>query len=176
MKLSYLLLGRKAMTNLDSILKKQRHHFADKGLYSQSYSFSNSHVWMWELDHKEGWALKNRCFWVVLEMTLEIPLGRKGIKPVNPKGNHPWIFIGRTDAEAENLVLWSCDTKSQLSGKDPDAGRDWSQNVKGAAEGGMAGRHRWLSGHEFEQTPGNSEGQGSLVCCSSWGRKESDMI
>ena len=99
-----LLLGRKTMTNLDCVLKKQRHHFANKVLYSQSYGFSSSHVGMWELDHKEGWVLKNWCFWiVVLEKTLEILLNSKEIKPVSPKGNQPWIFIGRTDAEAPNF-------------------------------------------------------------------------
>ena len=103
-------------------IKKQRHHFANKGLSSQSYGFSSSHVWMWELDHKEGWALKNWCFWtVVLEKTLESPLDSK-IKPVNPKGNQPWIFIGRTDAEAP--IIWPPDAKSRLTGKDPDAGKD----------------------------------------------------
>ena len=101
-----LLLGTKAMTNLESIFKN-RHNFANKGPSSQSYGFSNSHVWMWELDHKEGRALKNWCFWtVVLEKTLESPLDCKEIQPVNPKGNQPWIFIGRTDAEAEAPILW----------------------------------------------------------------------
>ena len=120
-----LLLGRKAMTNLDSILKK-RHYFANKGLSSQSYVFSNSHVWMWELDHKENWAPRNWCFWtVVLEKTLESPLDFKEIKPVHPKGNQSWIFIGRTDAEAEIPILWSPDVKNWLIGKDPDAGKDW---------------------------------------------------
>ena len=105
-------------------IKKWRHHFADKGLYSQNYGFSSSHVQMWELDHKEGWVL-NWCFWtVVLEKTLESPLDRKEIKPVNPKGNQPWIFIGRTDAEAETPILWPPDVKSWLTGKDPAAGKD----------------------------------------------------
>ena len=117
-----LLLGRKAMTNLE-LVKKQRHYFADKGPSSQSYGFSNSHEWMWELDHKEGWAPNNWCFWtVVLEKTLESPLNCKEIKPVNPKGNQPWIFIGRIDAEAP--ILWPPDVKSQLIWKDPDAGKD----------------------------------------------------
>ena len=107
-------------------IKKQEHYIAHKGLCSQSYGFSSSHVWMWELDHKEGWALKNWCFWiVVLEKTLENPLDCKEIQPVNPKGNQSWIFIGRTDAEAETLVLWSPDAKSWLIWKDPDAGKDW---------------------------------------------------
>ena len=127
-----LLLGRKAMTNLDSILKK-RHHFAYKGPYSQSYGFSRSHIQMWELDHKEGWAPANWCFQtVVLEKTLESPLDCKEIKPANPKGNQPWIFIGRTDAEIP--VLWPPDVKSRLIGKDPDVGKDWRQKEKGVAE------------------------------------------
>ena len=107
-------------------IKKQRYHFADKGLYSQSYGFSSSHVWMWELDHIEGWVLKNWCFQTaVLDKTLESPLDSKEIKPVNPKGNQPWIFIGRTDAEAEAPIFWPPDAKSQLTGKGPDAGKDW---------------------------------------------------
>ena len=119
----HFLLGRKAMTNLDSILKSID-YFSSKGQSSQSYRFSSSHVWMWELDHKEGWAPQNWRFWtVVLEKTLESPLNSKEIKPVNPKGNQPWIFIGRTDAEAP--ILWSPDAKGQLIRKDPDAGKDW---------------------------------------------------
>ena len=107
-------------------IKKQRHHFADKGLYIRSYVFPSSHVWMWELDHKQGWALKNWCFQtVVLEKTLESPLDCKEIKPVNHKGNQSWIFTGRTDAEAEAWILWPRDVKSRLTGKDPDAGKDW---------------------------------------------------
>ena len=99
-------------------IKKQRHHFTDKDLYSQSHGFSSSHVWMWELDHKEGWAPKNWCFWtVLLEKTLESPLDSKEVKPVHPKGNQPWIFIGRTVAEAEAPILWPPDMKSQLMGK-----------------------------------------------------------
>ena len=117
-------------------IKKQRHHIAIKGLSSQSYQFSSSQVWMWELDHKEGWAPKNRCFWtVVLEKTLESPLYCK-IKPVNPKGNQPWIFIGRTDAEAEAPILWPPDVKHHLTGKDRDAGKDWGQE-KGRTEDEM---------------------------------------
>ena len=118
-------------------IKKQRHYFAIKGPYIQSYGFSNSHVWIWELDHKEDWALKTWCFWIaMLEKTLESPLDCK-IKPVNPKGNQPWILIGRTDAEAEAPILWSPDIKSQLIWKDPDAGKDWRQKEKGAAEDEM---------------------------------------
>ena len=126
----HLLLGRKAMTNLDSILKSR--DIADKGPSSQGYSFSSGHVWMWELDYKESWALKNWCFWtVVLEKTLEGPLDCREIQPVNPKGNQSWIFIGRTDAEAETPILWPSDAKNWLTGKDPDAGKDWRQEEKG---------------------------------------------
>ena len=111
-----LLLGRKAMTNLDSILKS-RHYFANKGPSSQSYSFSSSHVWMWELDHYESWVQK-WCFWtVMLEKTLESPLDSKEIRPVNTKGKQPWMFIGKTDIEAETPILWPPDVKSQLIGK-----------------------------------------------------------
>ena len=135
----HLLLGRKAVTNLDSV-KKQRHHFANKNPYSQSYGFSSSHVQMCEFDHKESWAPKNWCFWIVmLEKTLESSLNSKDIKPVNPKGNQPWIFIGRSDAETEAPVLWPPDTKSRLIGKDPDAGKDWGQEEKGATEDEMVG-------------------------------------
>ena len=121
-----LLLGRKTMTNLDSILKRQTHYFANKGPSSQSYGFSSSHVWMWELDYKENWVLKNWCFWtVVLEKTLESPLDSKEIQPVHPKGNQSWIFAERTDVEAETPILWPPDAKSWLFGKDPDTGKDW---------------------------------------------------
>ena len=126
---------------------------------------------MWELDHKECWEPKNWCFWtVVLEKTLESPFDSKEIKAVNSKGNQSWIFIGRTDAEAP--ILWPPDAKSQLIGKDPDAGKDWRQEEKGTTEDEMVGWHHWVNGHEFEQALGNGEGQGSLVCCSSWYRKE----
>ena len=129
---------------------------------------------MLELDHKEGWASKNWCFWtVLLEKTLENPLDCKEIKPVNPKGNQPWIITRRTDAEAEAPTLWPPDTKSQLLGKDPDAGKDWGQE-KRVTEDEMVGWHHRLDGYEFEQTPGDSEGQESLVWCSSWGRKQLD--
>ena len=120
----HLLLRRKTMTNLDSIVKSR--DITNKGPSSQSYAFSSSHVWMWELDYKESWAPKNWCFWtVVLEKTLESPLDCKEIKLVNHKGNQSWIFIGRTDAEAETPVLWTPDAKNWLIGKDPNAGKDW---------------------------------------------------
>ena len=120
----HLLLGRKVMINLYSILNKQRHYFANKGPSSQSYGFSSSHVWMWESDYKESWAPKNRCFWnVVLEKTLESPLDFKESQPVHPKGDQSWAFFGRTDAEAElHLILWPPDVKNWLIWKDPDAG------------------------------------------------------
>ena len=134
--------------------------------------FSSSHVWMWKLDHKEGGMLKNWCFWtLMLKKTLGSPLDSKEIKPVNPKGNQPWILFGRTDAEAEALILWPPDAKSQLIGKDPDAGKDWGQEEKGTTEGEMVGWHHRLNGHEFEQALGDDEGQGSLVCCSPWDRR-----
>ena len=132
-------------------IKKQRHHFANKGPSSQSYGFSSSHVCIWELDYKESWAPKNWCFWtVVLEKTLESPLDSKEIKPVHPKGNQSWIFIGRTDAEAETPILWSPDTKSLLIWKDPDVGKDWKWEEKGMTEDEMVGSHQWLDRHEFE--------------------------
>ena len=133
----HLLLVRKAMTNLDSI-KTQRYHFAYKGPYSQSYGFSSSQVWMWELDYKESWAPKNWCFWtVVLEKTLESPLDCKETQLVNPKGDQSWIFIGKTDAEADVPILWPPDAKSWLIGKDLDAGKDWRQKETEAAEDEM---------------------------------------
>ena len=149
-----LLLERKAMTNLDSILKSR-----DKGLFSQSYGFSSIHVWMWELDHKEGWVLKNVLFRaVLLEKTFESPLDCKQIKPVNPKGNQPWILTGKTDAEADAPILWPPDMKGQLFGKDIDTGKDWGQEETGMIEDVMVRWHHWLNGHEFEQIPGGSEG------------------
>ena len=151
-------------------------YFANKGLSSQGYGFSSSHVWMWELDYKESWAPKNWCFWtVVLEKTLESPLDCKEIKPVNPKGNQFWIFIGSTDAEAEALILWLLDAKNWLIGKDPEAGKDWGQEEKGMTEDEMAGWHHWVGGHEFEKALGVCDGQESLACCGSQGHKESDM-
>ena len=139
---------------------------------SQSYGFSSSYAWMWELDYKESWTLKNWCFWTVLEQTLESPLDCKEIHPVNPKGNQPWTFTGRTVAEA--LILWPPDAKSWLTGKDPDSGKDWGQEEEKVTEDEMIGWHHRLNGHEFEQTLGDSEGQGNLACCSPWGCKESD--
>ena len=157
-------------------IKKQRHHLADKGPYRQSWGFFSSHVQMWMLDHKEGWALRNWCFWTVaLEETLESPLDCKEIKPVNPKGNQPWIFTERTDAEAEAPILRPPDAKSWLMGKDPDAEKDWRQEEKQMTQDEMVGWHHWLNGNGFQQALGDSEGQGSLECCSLWGRKELSM-
>ena len=148
------------MTNLDSILKS-RDHFADKDQLSQSYVFSNSRVWIWELDHKEDWVLKNWCFWiVVLKKTLENLLDNKEIKPVNPKRNQPWMFFVRTDAKAKAPILWPPDVKSWLIGKDSDAGRDWGQEEKGTTEDEMVGWHHWLDGlslSEFREMVMNRE-------------------
>ena len=146
-------------------IKNQRYYFSDKGPYSQSYGFS-SHERMWQLDHKESWEPNNWCFWtVVLEKTLESPLKCKEIKPVNPKGNQSWIFIGRTDAEIEAPILPSPDAKNWLTGKDPDARKDWRQEEKGMPEDEMVGWYHRLFGHDFK---------GSLACCSPWCRKHSD--
>ena len=156
-------------------IKKQRHYFANKGPSSQRYGFSSGHVWMWELDYKESWAPKNWCFWtVVLEKTLESPLDCKEIQPVHSEGDQSWIFIGRTDAEAETPILWPPDSKNGLIGKDSDAGKDWRRE-KGMTEDEMVRWHHWLNGHEFEKALGVGDGQGGLVCCSPWGHKESDM-
>ena len=150
-------------------IKKQRHYFANKGLSSQSYDFSSSHVWMWELDHKENWGPKNWCFWtVVLENTLESPLDFKEIKPVNPEGNQSWIFIERTNVEVEAPILWPPDllAKTLMAGK--IEGRSTTEDE-------MVGWHHWLDGHEFEQALRVANGQGSLVCCIPCGGKESYM-
>ena len=147
-----LLLGRKVMTNLDSILKSRDNTSSTKVCSSQGYGFSSGCVWMWELNYIESWALKNQCFWtVVLEKTLENPLDSKEIQPVHPKGkNQSWIFIGRSDAEVETLILWSPDVKNWHIGKDPDVGKDWRQEEKGMTEDEIVGWHHWLNGHEFE--------------------------
>ena len=143
-----LLLGRKAMTNLDSILKSRYITLPTKVHLVKAIVFPVMYG-CWELGHKEGWALTNWCFLtVVLEKTLQSPLDCKDIKPVNPKGNQSWIFIGRTDAEAP--ILWPPDAKSQLIRKDPDAREDWRQEEKGTTEDEMVGWHNWLNGHEFE--------------------------
>ena len=144
-----LLLGRKVMTNLDSILKSR--DIVNKGPSSQGYGFLSGHVWLWELDYKESWTLKNWSFLtVVLEKTLESPMDCKEIQPVHSKGDQSWVFIGRTDAEAETLILWPPDVKSWLIWKDPDAGKDWGQEEKGMTEDEMVEWNHWLNGHEFE--------------------------
>ena len=145
-----LTLWKESFDQTRQHLKKQRHYFVNKGPSSQGYGFSSSHVWIWELDYKESWALKNWCFWtVVLEKTPVSPLDCKEIQPVHPRENQSWIFIGRTDAEAETPKLWPPDVKNWLPGKDADAGKDWRQE-KGMTEHEMIGWHRWFNGHEFE--------------------------
>ena len=157
-------------------IKKQGHHFADKGPCSQSYGFSSIHVQMWELDHKESWVPKNWCFQTVaLEKTLESPLDCKEIQPVNPKGNKPCTFTRRTDAEAESPILWPPDAESRHVGKAPDAGKDWGQEEKGTIEDEIVGWHHWLNGHEFERTLGDSEGQGRWASYSPWSHSKLDM-
>ena len=175
-KLKMLAPWKESYEKPKQCIKQQRHHFANKGQYSQSYAFSSSYVWLWELDCKKGWALKNWCFRiVVLEKALEGLLGSKEMKLVNPKGNQPWIFIGSIDAEVEAPIFGHLNAKSWFIGKDPDVGKDWKQEEKGATEDEMAGWHHQLNGLEFEWTLGDSEGQGGLWCFSSWVRKESDM-
>ena len=150
--------------------------FADKGPSSQSCGFPSGQAWMWELDHEENWAPKNWCFWtVVLEKTLESPLDCKEIQTVSPKGDQSWVFIGRTDVEAEIPVLWPPDVKNWLIGKDPDSGKDWRQEERGTTEDEMVGWNHQLNGHVIEQAVGVGDGQGGLAWCSPWGRKESDM-
>ena len=166
-----LPLGRKAMSNLDSILKKKNRDITllRKVQSVKTIVYSSCHVGMWELNHKKSWVLKNWCFWtMVLEKTLESPLDYKEIKPFNPKGNQPWMFIGRTDAEAEALILWPPDANNWLIGKDLEAGKDWTQEEKGTTEDEMIGLHHQFNRHEFAQTPGDGKGQGSLACCSPW--------
>ena len=170
-----LALWKKSYDKSRQHIKEQRHHFADKGLYNQSYGFSSSHVLMWELDHKEDWAPKNWCFQaVVLERTLESLLDCKEIKPDNPKGYQPWIFIGRTDGETEASILRPPDAKSQFIGKNPDAGKDSGLEENGVTEKETVGWHHRLNGLEFEQALGDSEGQGSLACYNPWSCKGLD--
>ena len=146
--------------------------FANKGPSSQCYGFSSDHVWICELDYKESWSPKNWCFGtVVLEKTPESPLDCKGIQPIHPKGDQSWVFIGRTDVEAEMPIP---DAKNWLIWKDPDAGKDWRWEEKGMTEDEMVGWHHQLNGHEFEEIPEVGDGQGGLACYSSWGCKESD--
>ena len=160
--------------NWDSILKSKDINLPKKIPSSQSYRFSSSHVWMWELDNKESWAPKNRCFWtVMLEKTLESPMDIKEIQPVNLKKNQSWIFIGRTDAKAETPILWPPDGKNRIFGKDPDAGKDWRPEEKGWQ------RMRWLDGITDLMDMRLSKIQELVldreVHCSPWDRKESDL-
>ena len=171
MKLKDTCSWKKSYDKPRQHIKRQRHY--RQSPYSQSSDFSSSHVWMWELDHKESWMLKNLCFWtVVLEKTLESPLDSKEIKLVNPKGNQSWIFIGRTEDEAP--IIWPPNVKNRFTGKDLDAGKDWRQEEKGTTEDKMIGWHHQLNGDRFGWTPGVGDGQGGLACCCSWGRKELD--
>ena len=157
-------------------IKKQRHYFVNKGLSCQGYGFPSGHVWIRELDYKESWAQKSWCFWtVVLEKTLESPLDCKEIQPVHPQGDQSWVFIGRTDVEAETPTFWSPDAKRWLIWKDPDAGKDRGQEENGTTEDEMVGWHHWFDGCGFGWTPGVGDGQGGLACCSSQGCKELDM-
>ena len=154
------------MTNLQHV-KTQRHYFANKDPSHQDYGFSNSHVWMRELDYKEWWVPKNWCFGtVLLEKTLESPLDSKEIQPVHPKGNQSWVFIGRSDVEAETPILWTADVRNWFIWKDPDAGKDWRWEEKGITKEEIIGWHHWLNRHEFEQALGVDDGHGSLACCS----------
>ena len=170
----HLLLGRKAMTNLDSILKcwdiilPTKVHLV-KGMIFPVVMYGC------ESDYKGSWALKYWSFsTVLLEKTLESPLDCQEIQPVHPKGNQSWILIGRIDPDAEVPILWPPNGKNWLTGKDPEAGKDWRQEKKGTIENEMVRWYHRLSGHEFEQAPGDSDGQGRLACCSLWGHKESD--
>ena len=150
MKLKMLASWKKSYDQPRQHIKKQRHYFVNKDPSSQDYGFSCSHVWVWELDCKESWALKNWCFWtVVLEKTLESPLDCKEIQPVHPQGDQSWVFIGRTDAEAETPLLWLPHAKCWLIWKDPDAGKDWGHEEKRMTEDEMAGWHHRFNGHEF---------------------------
>ena len=163
------------MTNLDSILKSRDITLPTKVHLVKAMVFLVVTYGCESWDCKEGWVPKNWCFWtVVVEKTLESPLDCKEIQPVNPKGNQSWIFIGRTDVEAQTPILWPPDAKNWLTGKDSDAGKNWRREEKGTTEDEMVGWHHRLDGHEFERSPGVGNGHGSLACCSPWGHKESD--
>ena len=164
------------MTNLNSILKSRDITLSTKVHLVKAMVFLVVMYGCESWTIKESWAPKNWCFWTVaLGKTLESPLDSKEIQPVHPKGDQSWVFIGRTDVEAETPILWPPDVKSWLTGKDPDAGNDWGQEEKGTMEDEMVGWHYWLNGHGFGWTPGVGDGQGHLACCGSWGHKESDM-
>ena len=170
----HFLLDRKAMTNLDSILKNRDITLTTMVHLVKAMVFPCSHILMWELNHKEGWAWKNSCFrTLVLEKILQGPLECKEIKSLNPKGNQPWIFIGRAHAEAP--ILWPRDARSQLIGKDCDAGQDGRQEEKGATEDKMVEWHHQLNACEFKKTLGDTEGQGSLGCCNPWDHKDLEV-
>ena len=172
-----LTLWKKSYDKPRQRIEKQRYHVADKGPSSQSYGFSSSHVWMWELDHKEAWVLKNWCFQtVVLEKTPESPLDSKEIKPVNLKGDQSWIFTGRTDVEAETSVFWSSDMHRWFIGKVPHAGTERRQKEKRASADEVTGPHHRCNEHELGQTTGNGERQGGQACCSPCGHKELDTL
>ena len=162
------------MTNLNSTLKSRDITLPTKVHLIKALVFPVSCMDV-RVGLKESWELKNRCFWtVVLEKTLQSPMNCKEIQPVHPKGDHSWIFTGRTDAEAETAILWPPDVKNWLIWKDPDTGKGWGQEEKGTTEDEMVGWHHWLNGHGFGWTLGVGDGQGGLVCCGSWGHKESD--
>ena len=172
----HLLLGRKANANLDRILKSRDITFPTKFYLVKAMVFPVIVYGCksWTTKIAEHWRI-DTFLTVVLEKTLDSPLDCKEIEPVHPKGNQSWIFIGRTDAQAETLILWPPDVKNWLIGKDSDAGKDGRQEEKQVREDEMVGWHHWLNGHELEQALGVGDGQGSLVCCSSWGHKGSDM-
>ena len=174
-EIRWLLLGRKAMTNLDSILKSKDITLPTKVCIAKAMVFPvvTYRCESWTVKKAERRRIDAFELWCWRRF-LRIPWNCKEIQPVNPKGNQPWVFIGRMEAEAP--ILWIPDAKSWLIGKDPDAGKDWRQEEKGTIEDEMVGWHHQLDGHEFEQTPGDNKGQGSLACCRSWGCKESDTI
>ena len=162
------------MNNLDGIFKSRDNYFANKVTSSQGYGFPTCHAWMWELDCEESWVPKNWCFGtVVLQKTLESPLDSKAIQPAHSEWGKPRDCFGR-NAKAETAGLWPPHVKSWLIGKDPDAGRGWGQEEKGTTEDEMLGWHHWLYGHASEWTPGVGDGQGSLACSDSWGRRDAD--
>ena len=171
----HLLLGRKAMTKLDSILKSKDITLPTKVHLVKSMVFPVVMYGCESWDHKESWVRKNWCFWtVVLEKTPESPLDCKEIQPVHLKGDQSWVFIGKTDAKAATPILWPPDVKSWLIWKDPDAGKDWKWEEKGTTEDEMVGWHHWLYEHEFDSTLGVGDEQGRMVCCNPWGHKELD--
>ena len=176
MKLKDTCSWKKSYDKPRQCIKKQGHYFSNKGMYKQNCDFSSSHISIWELDHKEVWTLKNWCFQTaLLKKTLKSPLEYKEIKPVNLEWTQSWIFIGRTNDKADVPIFWPPYVKGQIIGKGSNARKDRRQENKGTIEGKMFGWHCWLSEHEFEQTPGDGETQGSLLCCSPWSNKELDM-